>query len=358
MTSSGEHAEAITPAPGHHKRPSGPGPGRARGPLGRRTLGSGGPAVSAIGLGCMGMAGFYGQPDEAESIRTLRRALELGCDFWDTSDAYGPHTNERLLARVLRSHREQVFVATKFGISIDPRTLRRTVDGSPANARRSCDASLRRLGVEHIDLYYPHRVDPSTPIEETVGAMAELVTEGKVRYIGLSEPGMDTIRRAHAVHPITAVQTEYSLWTRDIEADILPLLRQLGIGLVAYAPLGHGFLTGAYRDPQHLADGDFRRSQPRFAGHNLAHNLQLVDQIEQLAAGKGITPAQLAIAWVLHQGHDIVPIAGTKRVQYLAQNLVAAEVPFSPEELTRIHDTIPAPAGDRYDPAGMRTVRI
>jgi len=306
----------------------------------------------------MGMTGFYGEPDEAESIRTLRRALELGCNFWDTSDAYGPHTNERLLARVLGSHRGQVFVATKFGISIDPRTLRRSVDGSPATARRSCDASLRRLGVDHIDLYYPHRVDPATPIEETIGAMAELVREGKVRYIGLSEPGVDTIRRAHSVHPITAVQTEYSLWTRDIEADILPLLRELGIGLVAYAPLGHGFLTGALRNPQNLAEGDFRRSQPRFAEQNIGHNLQLVDRIEQLAAEKGITPAQLAIAWVLHQGHDIAPIAGTKHVQFLEQNLAAADVRLSPEELTRINDTIPEPAGDRYDPAGMRTVRL
>jgi aryl-alcohol dehydrogenase-like predicted oxidoreductase len=224
----------------------------------------------------MGMTGFYGEPDEAESIRTLRRALELGCTFWDTSDAYGPHTNERLLARVLAQHRDEVFIATKFGISINPQTLQRSVDGSPANARRSCEASLQRLGVGHIDLYYPHRVDPATPIEGTIGAMAELVKEGKVRYLGLSEPGLDTIRRAHVVHPITAVQIEYSLWTRDIERDILPLLRGLGIGLVAYAPLGHGFLTGRYRNPRTLAEGDFRRSQPRFADDNLPQNLRLV----------------------------------------------------------------------------------
>jgi aryl-alcohol dehydrogenase-like predicted oxidoreductase len=358
MTSSPGPADAITPAPGRGQRAQLADRIRRHGPLERRTLGLRGPAVSAIGLGCMGMTGFYGEPDEAESIRTLRRALELGCNFWDTSDAYGPHTNERLLARVLGSHRGQVLVATKFGISIDPRTLRRSVDGSPANARRSCDASLQRLGVDHIDLYYPHRVDPATPIEETIGAMAELVREGKVRYIGLSEPGVDTIRRAHTVHPITAVQTEYSLWTRDIEADILPLLRELGIGLVAYAPLGHGFLTGAHRNPQNLAEGDFRRSQPRFAEQNIGHNLQLVDRIEQLAADKGITPAQLAIAWVLHQGHDIAPIPGTKRVQYLEQNLAAADVRLSPEDLTRINDTIPEPAGDCYDPVGMRTVRI
>src|SRR5215470_10500454 len=281
--------------------------------LPRRTLGSGGPSVSAIGLGCMGKTGFYGEADDRESIRTLRRALELGCNFWDTSDAYGPHRNEQLLSRVAAQHRQDVIIATKFGISIDPQTLQRSVNCTPANVRRSCEASLRRLGVDHIDLYYPHRVDPATPIEETIGAIAELVREGKVRYIGLSEPGVDTIRRAHTVHPITAVQTEYSLWTRDIEADILPLLRELGIGLVAYAPLGHGFLTGALRNPQNLAEGDVRRSQPRFAEQNIAHNLRLVDRIEQLAAEIGITPAQLAIAWVLHQGQDIAPIAGTKR---------------------------------------------
>src|SRR5215471_16822387 len=235
----------------------------------RRTLGRGGPAVSAIGLGCMGMTGFYGPPDEAEAIRTLRRAQELGCSFWDTSDAYGPHTNERLIGRVLASHRHEVFIATKFGISIDPRTLRRTIDGSPANARRSCEASLRRLGVDYIDLYYPHRFDPGTPIEETVGAMADLVREGKVRYLGLSEPGAATIRRAHGVHPITAVQIEYSLWTRDVESDILPLLRELGIGFVAYAPLGHGFLTGHVRNRQSLSEADLRRGQPRFSAENL-----------------------------------------------------------------------------------------
>jgi aryl-alcohol dehydrogenase-like predicted oxidoreductase len=327
-------------------------------PLGRRALGAGGPSVSAIGLGCMGMAGFYGQSDEAESLRTLHRALELGCNFWDTSDAYGPHTNERLLSRVLASHREQVFIATKFGIGIDPRTLQRSVDCSPANARRSCEASLTRLGVEHIDLYYPHRVDPATPIEETIGAIAQLVTEGKVRHVGLSEPGADTIRRAHAVHPITAVQIEYSLWSRDPERVILPLLSELGIGLVAYAPLGHGFLTGHYRDPQNLAEGDIRRSQPRFAAHNLAHNLRLVDRIEQLAADNQITPPQLAIAWILHRSNDIVPIVGTKRVKYLEENLAAADVHLRPEDIALINDTLPEPAGDRYDPGGMQTVGI
>ena len=328
------------------------------GTLARRTLGAGGPEVSAIGLGCMGMTGFYGTPNDAESIRTLHRALELGCSFWDTSDAYGPHTNEQLLARVLAIHRDEVFIATKFGITIDPISLRRSVDCSPANARYCCEASLKRLGVEHIDLYYPHRVDPSTPIEETIGALAELVSEGKVRCLGLSEPGAETIRRAHAVHPITAVQIEYSLWTRGVEHEILPLLRDLGIALVAYAPLGHGFLTGRYRDPHALEQGDFRRSQPRFADHNLDHNLELVNRIEDLADEKHITPGQLALAWVLNQGQDIVPIAGTKHVKYLEENIAAANVHLSPEELARINSAVPQPAGDRYDPAGMRTVGI
>ncbi len=326
--------------------------------LGVRRLGSGGPMVSAIGLGCMGMTGFYGQLDDAESLRTLHRALELDCGFWDSSDAYGPHTNERLIAQVLGTHRERVFIATKFGISIDPRTLQRSVDGSPANARRSCEASLTRLGVEQIDLYYPHRVDPATPIEETIGTMAELVAQGKVRHIGLSEPGADTIRRAHTVHPITAVQIEYSLWSRDVETEILPVLRELGIGLVAYAPLGHGFLTGRYRDPQNLAEGDMRRSQPRFARQHLTHNLRLADAIEQLAAEKEVSPAQLAIAWVLHQGEDIVALAGTKRVNYLEENVAAATVRLSPDELARIDEAVPPPSGERYDPLGMRSVGI
>jgi aryl-alcohol dehydrogenase-like predicted oxidoreductase len=355
MTDSPLHPPDTVALHGHETRDA-----RTEAPfsLARRTLGSGGPAVSAIGLGCMGMTGFYGQPDDAESLRTLHRALELGCTFWDSSDAYGPHTNERLLARVLSTHRERIFIATKFGISIDPQTLRRSVDGSPANARRSCDASLNRLGVEQIDLYYPHRVDPATPIEETVGAIAELVREGKVRHLGLSEPGADTIRRAHAVHPITAVQIEYSLWSRDVEAEILPLLRELGIGLVAYAPLGHGFLTGSYRNPLDLPNSDFRRSQPRFGQEHLAHNLHLLDAIEQLAAERGITPAQLAIAWVLNQGDDIVPIAGTKRVKYLNENLAAAAVRLSPEDVARISEAIPPPSGERYDPGGMRSVGI
>ncbi len=357
MTDSPPHLTETVALPGYARSDGANGTGDPSS-LARRALGSDGPSVSAIGLGCMGMTGFYGQPDDAESLRTLHRALELGCTFWDSSDAYGPHTNERLLARVLSTHRERIFIATKFGISIDPQTLRRTVDGSPANARRSCDASLKRLGVEQIDLYYPHRVDPAIPIEETVGAIAELVREGKVRHLGLSEPGADTIRRAHAVHPITAVQIEYSLWSRDVEAEILPLLRKLGIGLVAYAPLGHGFLTGSYRNPLDLPDNDFRRSQPRFGQEHLAHNLHLLDAIEQLAAERGITPAQLAIAWVLNQGDDIVPLAGTKRVKYLNENLAAAAVRLSPGDLARISEAIPPPSGERYDPGGMRSVGI
>jgi aryl-alcohol dehydrogenase-like predicted oxidoreductase len=357
MTDSPLRPTALAIPPGHEgSDPTNPTEGIR--PLARRTLGSGGPAVSAIGLGCMGMTGFYGRPDDAESLRTLHRALELDCTFWDSSDAYGPHTNEELLARVLSTDRERIFIATKFGITMDPKTLRRSVDGSAANARRSCEASLARLGVEQIDLYYPHRVDPATPIEETIGAMTELVREGKVRYLGLSEPGVDTIRRAHAVHPITAVQIEYSLWSRDVEAQILPLLRELGIALVAYAPLGHGFLTGALRNPQDLLDSDVRRSQPRLGQEHLTHNLQLVDAIEQLAAEKGITPAQLAIAWVLHQGEDIVPIAGTKRVRYLHENLAAAAIRLTSADLARINDTIPRPSGERYDPGGMRSVGL
>jgi aryl-alcohol dehydrogenase-like predicted oxidoreductase len=326
--------------------------------LPRRTLGTNGPVVSAIGLGCMGMTGFYGPPDDEQSLRSLHRALELGCNLWDSSDAYGPHTNERLLSRVLGERRDDVVVATKFGVSVDPATMQRTVNGRPDNVRRSCEGSLMRLGVEHIDLYYPHRVDPKVPIEETVGAMADLVRAGKVRHLGLSEAGPETIRRAHAVHPLAAVQIEYSLWSRDVEADVLPLLRDLGIGLVAYAPLGHGFLTGRYRSREAFSATDFRRSQPRFSEENLAYNLHLVTRIEELATAKGVTPAQLAIAWVLHRGDGIVPISGTKNVVHLEENLAAAGVRLSAEEVTQIGERVLAPRGERYDPAGMRTVGI
>jgi aryl-alcohol dehydrogenase-like predicted oxidoreductase len=325
----------------------------------RRTLGVNGPEISAIGLGCMGMSAFYGAADETESTATIRRALELGCDFLDTSDMYGPHTNERLVGKAIEGHREQVFLATKFGIkleSADP--PRRSVDGSPAYVHEACEGSLSRLGVEHIDLYYQHRVDPKTPIEETVGAMAELVSQGKVRYLGLSEASAETIRRAHAVHPITAVQTEYSLWTRHVEQDILPTLNELGIALVAYSPLGRGFLSGRFSSPEDLDQGDFRRHGPRFNGENLKQNLQLAARVKELASEKGITPGQLALAWVLSRDEHAVPIPGTKRVSYLEENLGAAAVHLTPEESEQIAAALPQAAGDRYDEQGMQTVNL
>jgi aryl-alcohol dehydrogenase-like predicted oxidoreductase len=324
-----------------------------------RTLGPDGPRVSAIGLGCMGMSAFYGASDEAESLRTIARALDLGCNFLDTSDMYGPHTNEELVGRALHGRRDDAFLATKFGIRIemtDP--PKRSIDGSPGYVRSACEGSLRRLGVDHIDLYYQHRVDPNTPIEETVGAMAELVQEGKVRHLGLSEAGPETIRRAHAVHPITALQSEYSLWTRDVEDAILPTLQELGIGLVAYSPLGRGFLSGRFTSPEQLDDGDFRKRGPRFTGENLERNLGLAQRVKELAQEKGITAGQLALAWVLARDEQIVPIPGTKRVSYLEENLAAAEVELSEEDVRRIADAVPAAAGDRYDSEGMRTVGL
>jgi aryl-alcohol dehydrogenase-like predicted oxidoreductase len=326
----------------------------------KRTLGPDGPEVSSIGLGCMGMSAFYGDTDEGEALRTLARALELGCNFWDTSDMYGPHTNEELLARALAGRRDDVFLATKFAIRIlpgeDGAPWRRVIDGSPAYVREACEASLNRLQTDHIDLYYQHRVDPNTPIEDTVGAMAELVSEGKVRYLGLSEASADTIRRAHAVHPITALQSEYSLWTRDVEAEILPTLEELGIALVAYSPLGRGFLSGRFSSPEDLDEGDFRRYGPRFTGENLEHNRLLAERVRELAQEKGVTPGQLALACVLARGEQIVPIPGTKHVRYLEENLAAADVQLDAEEVERIADAVPAAAGDRYDPEGMRTV--
>jgi aryl-alcohol dehydrogenase-like predicted oxidoreductase len=322
-----------------------------------RTLGPDGPAVSAIGLGCMGMSAFYGATDEAQALRTIARALDLGCNLLDTSDMYGPHTNEELLGRAIAGRRDEVFLATKFGIKLEMTPEpRRSLDGSPAYVRSACEASLKRLGVDHIDLYYQHRVDPATPIEETVGSMAELVAEGKVRHLGLSEAGPETIRRAHAVHAITALQTEYSLWTRDLEAEIMPMLDELGIGLVAYSPLGRGFLSGRFSKPEDLDEGDFRRSGPRFTGENLQANLKLAERVAELAAEKGVTPGQLALAWVLARGEHIVPIPGTKRVSYLEENLAAAEVQLSEEDVQRISAAVPAAAGERYDPAGMRTL--
>jgi aryl-alcohol dehydrogenase-like predicted oxidoreductase len=324
----------------------------------KRTLGPQGPEVSAIGLGCMGMSAFYGATDEAEGLRTIRRALELGCGFLDTSDMYGPHTNEELVGRAIAGRRGEVFLATKFGIRIEGDPPRRSIDGSPEYARKACVASLERLKTDHIDLYYQHRVDPETPIEETVGAMAELVQEGKIRHIGLSEASAETIRRAHAEHPITAVQTEYSLWTRDVEQDILSTLEELGIGLVAYSPLGRGFLSGRFASPEELDEGDFRRYGPRFTGENLEHNLMLAERVRELAEEKGVTPGQLALAWVLHRWEQIVPIPGTKRVSYLEENLAAAEVELSEEDVERIAEAVPAPAGERYDPEGMRSVNV
>jgi aryl-alcohol dehydrogenase-like predicted oxidoreductase len=326
-----------------------------------RTLGPDGPEVSAIGLGCMGMSAFYGTTDEQQSLDTIDRALALGCNFLDTSDMYGPHTNERLVGRAIKGRREQVFLATKFGIKLEHRadgSLRRSIDGRPEYVRAACEGSLQRLGVKHIDLYYQHRVDPSTPIEETVGAMAELVAAGKVRYLGLSEASAQTIRRAHAVHPITAVQTEYSLWTRDVEEEILPTLQELGIALVAYSPLGRGFLSGRFASPEELDEGDFRRHVPRFTGANLAENQKLVARLRELAAEKQLAPAQLALAWVLHRGEHVVPIPGTKRVSYLEENLAAADVRLSEEEALRIAEVLPPAAGARYDEQGMRTVDI
>ena len=326
-----------------------------------RTLGPDGPEVSEIGLGCMGMSAFYGSADEQEGVQTIQRALDLGCNFLDTSDMYGPHTNERLVGTAIKDRREAVFLATKFGIKLErgaDGTPVRSIDGSPDYVRSACEGSLERLGVEHIDLYYQHRVDPDTPIEDTVGAMAELVAAGKIRYLGLSEASAETIRRAHAVHPVTAVQTEYSLWTRDVEQEILPTLEELGIALVAYSPLGRGFLSGRFKSPEELDEGDFRRYGPRFTGENLVANLELAERVRELASEKGLTPGQLALAWVLHRGEHIVPIPGTKRVLYLEENLGAADVELSEEDVRRIAEAVPAASGERYDEQGMRSVNL
>ena len=315
-----------------------------------RTLGSEGLEVSALGLGCMGMSEFYGTADEDEAVATIHRALELGVFFLDTADMYGPFTNERLVGRAIEGRRDEVVLATKFGNERSEDGGFLGINGKPEYVRRACDASLERLGVDHIDLYYQHRVDKTVPIEETVGAMAELVGQGKVRHLGLSEASADTIRRAHAVHPISALQTEYSLWTRDPEDEILPTVRELGIGFVAYSPLGRGFLSGAFTKPDDLAENDFRRHNPRFQRENFSRNLELVDRVREIASEKGAEPGQLALAWLLAQGEDIVPIPGTKRRGYLEENAAAAEIELSDDELARIDEAAPAgaTAGDRY----------
>jgi aryl-alcohol dehydrogenase-like predicted oxidoreductase len=324
----------------------------------RRKLGKQGLVVSEIGLGCMGISNSYGPPDEDAGLATIGRALDLGIDFLDTADAYGPFTNERLVGRAIRERRDELALATKFGFVREADGSFVGISGKPAYVKRACDASLQRLGLDHIDLYYQHRVDPEVPIEDTVGAMAELVEAGKARFLGLSEAAPTTIRRAHATHPISALQTEYSLFSRDPEDEILETTRELGIGFVAYSPLGRGLLTGRFKSPEDLPEGDWRRQVPRFQGENFKRNLELLERIEEIAAAKNVMPAQLALAWVLRQGDDIVPIPGTTRVKNLELNAAATEIEFSADELARIDEVVPrgATSGLRCSEAAMRAI--
>jgi aryl-alcohol dehydrogenase-like predicted oxidoreductase len=316
-----------------------------------RKLGRSGPEVSAVGLGCMGMAAFYGQPsDERQATAVIHRALELGVTFLDTAETYGPHTNEIQVGKALADRRDKAFVATKFGIGYNAERTALTVDGSPANVRRAIEGSLTRLGMDHVDLYYLHRVDPTTPIEETVGTMGELVKEGKVRFLGLSEASLETLRRGHAEHPITALQTEYSLWSREPEDELLATCEELGIGFVPYSPLGRGFLSGEIKSVDDLAENDFRRANPRFQGENFQKNIELVKAVAGIAADKGVTAAQLALAWVLAQGETLVPIPGTRRIRTLEENAAAVDIVLTPEDLARIEAVFPkgAASGHRY----------